>query len=81
MKPREIVIVGFNMDKKEKFMEFSKESNSFPNIKTEIIHIPKLIEEINATLVKKNPQNDAIPETYPLLRAIQYSMFYNKKSS
>lgn len=81
MKPREIVIVGFNMDGKEKFMTFSGQSNSFPNIKTEIIHIPKLIVEINTILANKNPQNDAIPETYPLLRAIQYSVFYNKKTT
>lgn len=59
-------------------MTFSKQSNSFPNIKTEIIHIPKLIQKINTGLLNKNPQNDAMPETYPLLRAIQYFVYFNK---
>jgi len=42
----------------------------------EVISIPNFIRQITQELRAKNPAQDAIPETYPLLRAIQYAMFY-----
>ena len=44
----------------------------------EIISIPDFIRKITQELQEKNPAQDAIPETYPLLRAIQYAMFYSR---
>ena len=38
--------------------------------------IPEFINEINIKLGKINPAKKAIPESYPLLRAIQHSAFY-----
>jgi len=55
-----------------------KEQRIF-NAKIEVIHIPELFRQINGKLKDKNPQNDAIPETYPLLRAIQYFVFYSRE--
>lgn len=78
MRVKEIVVVGFNMNPKHT-TPWIFPSNSFTGTKTQIIHIPKLFQDINNDLKNKNPQNDAIPETYPLLRAIQYTSFYNRK--
>lgn len=43
----------------------------------DVILVPEFIREITNELKKKSPMQDAIPENYPLLRAIQYSAFYN----
>jgi len=43
----------------------------------DVILVPEYIREITDELKKKNPMQDAIPENYPLLRAIQFSAFYN----
>ncbi|MCG2694847.1 hypothetical protein L6261_02065 [Candidatus Parcubacteria bacterium] len=81
IKPKQIAIVGFNLN-------HSPESNSWKStapdgslwgdIEIEVIHIPKFLQMINEELKNKDPQKDAIPESYPLLRAIQYSTFYKK---
>jgi len=47
-----------------------------PNVK--IILIPDFVKKITNEIKKKSPMQDAIPESYPLLRAIQYSAFFNK---
>lgn len=43
----------------------------------DVILVPEFIQEITNELRKKNPMQDAVPENYLLLRAIQYSAFYN----
>jgi len=55
-------------------------TNYNPNFgqKIEIILIPDFIKGITSKLAEKNPMQDAVPESYPLLRAIQYSSFFNK---
>jgi len=69
MKPIQVAIVGFN--------RIRDEHRSFgENIK--IIHISEFIKEITESLKQKDPQRDTVPEGYPLLRAIQYSSFYNR---
>lgn len=81
MRPRQIALVGFNLNHHP---EVSSWKSSAPgaflqgDIKIEVVHIPDFFKQINYDLKNKNPQNDAIPETYPLLRAIQYSSFYNR---
>jgi Holliday junction resolvase-like predicted endonuclease len=55
-----------------------------PNIKPDfgdnihILFIPEFIQKITAELKDRNPLREAVPENYPLLRAIQYSSFYGK---
>ncbi len=63
-----IAIVGFHKDRGK--FDFG------PNVT--IILIPDFIQKITNELKNKNPMQDAIPESYPLLRAIQYSAFFNK---
>ena len=65
---KQIAIVGFN--KKQTSERFSE--------KIDIVHIPAFMERITSEVKNKDPQKEAIPESYPLLRAIQYSSFYNK---
>jgi len=40
--------------------------------------IPEFITEINNELKNINPAKKAVPESYPLLRAIQHSAFFNR---
>lgn len=63
-----IAIVGFHKDRGK--FDFG------PNVT--IILIPDFIQKITNELKNKNPMQDAIPESYPLLRVIQYSAFFNK---
>jgi len=84
MRPRQIALVGFNLNPVPSVNSWkSSAPNGSPwgGIKIEVIHIPKFFEQINSELKNKNPQNDAIPETYPLLRAIQYSVFYSRQEN
>ena len=79
IKPRQIALVGFNLNHSaevDSWKSLAPSDSPWGDIKIEVLHIPKFFEEINIELKNKNPQNDAIPETYPLLRAIQYSNFY-----
>ncbi len=81
IRPRQIAIVGFNRNSAPEvnFWRSSAPTESpWGNIEIEVLHIPKFFLEINTELTNKDPQSDAIPETYPLLRAIQYSVFYNR---
>ncbi|MDO8469032.1 MAG: hypothetical protein Q7S29_04715 [Candidatus Peribacter sp.] len=43
-----------------------------------IILVPDFIREITVVLSNLDPMNNAVPETYPLLRAVQYASFYSK---
>ena len=43
----------------------------------DVILVPEFIREIANELKKKKPIQEAIPESYPLLRAIQFSAFYS----
>lgn len=63
-----IVIVGLN--KPQKPVSFG----SGINIKS----IPEFIKEISDYLEQHNPRNQAIPENFPLLRAIQFAIHFNK---
>jgi len=45
----------------------------------ELVFIPDIIREINEEMSKLNPLKSAIPERYPLLRTIQFSIFFGKK--
>lgn len=45
----------------------------------EIKTIPQFLKEIVAELSVKDPRKNAIPESYPLLRAIQFSSFFKEK--
>lgn len=82
MRPRQIAIVGFNLNPAStvnSWESLASDGSPWGNINIEIIHIPKFFRDINTELRNKNPQSDAIPETYPLLRAIQYSVFYREE--
>ncbi len=82
IKPRQIALVGFNLNPSPQTISWksSAPSNSlWGDINIEVIHIPNFFKQVNTELKNKNPQNDAIPETYPLLRSIQYSAFYNRQ--
>jgi hypothetical protein len=80
MRPRQIALVGFNLNPCQEVASWKSSApgeSLWGDIAIEVIHIPKFFEQINSELKLKNPQNDAIPEAYPLLRAVQYSTFYN----
>lgn len=82
IKPKQIAIVGFNLNPSPKSTSWESsppEEFLWGEIKIEVIHIPKFLETITAELKNKNPQREAIPETYPRLRAIQYAMFYTRE--
>lgn len=84
IKPKQIAIVGFNLNpspETSSWKSSSPDESPWGEIKIEVIHIPKFFEQINAELKNKDPQRDAIPETFPLLRAIQYAMFYTNRNS
>lgn len=81
IRPKQLAIVGFNL-KPTSIVNYWK-STEPPNsiwgdIRIVVINIPRFFQLIQAELKNKNPQKDAVPESYPLLRAIQYSAFYNK---
>jgi hypothetical protein len=82
VRPRQVALVGFNLNPSLKASSWKSSAPSgspWGDIEIEILYIPEFLEQINIELKNKDPQKDAIPETYPLLRAIQYSAFYNKK--
>lgn len=64
----QIAIVGFSRPKKPVVLP--------PSI--QIVLVPDFIREITAVLSKIDPMQSAVPETYPLLRAVQYASFYGK---
>lgn len=68
-KIKKIALVGFSKPKIKP--DFGNSIN--------VILVPKFIREITNELKKKNPMQAAIPENYPLLRAIQLSTFYSSK--
>jgi hypothetical protein len=79
MRPRQIAIVGHNKTPSSNRIAWrSSAPNNSPwgSLEIEVVHIPKFIQRINEQLKNKNPVEEAVPETYPLLRAIQYGVFY-----
>ncbi len=79
IKPKQIALVGFNLSPSPKTSSWkSSPPDKLPwgNIKIEVIHIPKFFQDIKLELQDKDPQRNAIPENFPLLRAIQYSIYY-----
>jgi len=79
MKPKQIAIVGFNLNPRQEYTLWKSSApgqSQWGDIEIDVIHIPRFFKQINAELKNRNPQNEAVPETYPLLRAIQYSVFY-----
>ena len=81
MKPKQIALVGFNTNPNPELICWKSSAppgSLWGDIDIEVVNIPTFFKQINAELENKNPQKDAIPETYPLLRAVQYSVFYNK---
>lgn len=62
-----MVIAGFNPPRKDFW--------SVAPIKS----IPDFVEEITDYLSQFHPLNQAIPENYPLLRAIQFAIHYDKR--
>lgn len=80
IKPKQIALVGFGAshDINSYLWKSSAPSNSvWGDIKIEVIHIPEFLKTINENLKNKDPQKNAVPESYPLLRAMQYAIFYN----
>lgn len=67
---KQVAILGFN--NRVHTLNFGKD--------VIIKSIPELISEINSELKKINPAKKAVPESYPLLRAMQHSAYYMKIS-
>lgn len=66
-KTEKMVIVGFNPPR-----------NDFWGV-APIKSIPDFVEEITDYLSQFHPLRQAIPENYPLLRAIQFAIHYDKR--
>jgi Holliday junction resolvase-like predicted endonuclease len=80
----QIALVGFNRNQRSEIEEWTTrapEGSSLGDITIKVNHIPNFFDEINTELNNKDPQRDAIPETFPLLRAIQYSVFYRGRNN
>lgn len=60
-------------------------SHTPPNISfdsdIEIRLIPEFITEIQDALKKKHPMREAVPEGYPILRALQFAAFARKQTT
>ncbi len=81
IKPKQIAIVGFNVTPIQETISWkstSPEGSPLEDIVIEIIPIPDFVKKITNELKVKNPMQEAIPESYLLLRAIQYSSFFNR---
>jgi len=69
-------VIGFDFEKVVKIAVVSlskpKKPVAFGN-DIELVIIPDFIAQITKAMKKRDPVNDAIPETYPLLRAIQFA--------
>lgn len=79
IEPKQIALVGFNLNPSPETTSWKSsppDKSPWRDIKIEVIHLPKFFQEISTELKNKNPQRGAISETLPLLRAIQYAMFY-----
>ena len=46
----------------------------------EVVTIPQFMAEIHAGLKGRHPMRDAVPENYPRLRAIQFSLAYSGRA-
>lgn len=65
-----IAIVGFAQPKKP--IDFK--------VGIELLIIPEFVRIISSHLKDISPLREAVPEVYPLLRAIQFAMYFSKKS-
>jgi len=45
----------------------------------EVVLIPQLLEEITAKLKETSPMKQAVPESFPLLRAMQMALAFEKR--
>lgn len=70
---RKLVISGFSIPRKK---EYGKIILGGENNNIGFITIPEFIDPIISHLSKKSPLSEAIPESYPLLRSMQYGTFY-----
>jgi len=66
-----IAIVGFAQPKKQ--IDFGNDIS--------ILLIPEFVRTISSHLREINPMREAIPEVYPLLRAIQFAVYFGKSTS
>lgn len=64
IRPKKVVIAGLSRTNQENPLGSD----------TEFISIPDFIQKIVTEMSGKNPRNDAMPESYPLMRAIQYAV-------
>lgn len=81
IKPKQIAIVGFNVTPIQDaipWKSISPEESPLGDIIIEVIFVPDFVKRITNELKLKNPVQEAVPEGYPLLRAIQYSSFFNR---
>ncbi len=81
IEPKQIAIVGFNLNHNhamDSWKSLAPNGSQWGDIAIKVIHIPEFLNEIYVKLKDKDPQKAAVPETLSLLRAIQYSSFYNK---
>jgi hypothetical protein len=44
-----------------------------------VVLIPQLLEEITAKLKETSPMKQAVPESFPLLRAMQMALAFEKR--
>ena len=63
-----IAIVGWNIPKND--LDWGED--------IKVILIPKLFEEITTKLKETSPMKQAVPESFPLLRAIQMTLAFQK---
>lgn len=63
-----LAIVGFNQKQHTDFFKIAP-----------IRSIPEFIGQVTDYVSQFDPQKDAIPENYPLLRAMQYATYYDRR--
>jgi hypothetical protein len=77
-RPRQIALVGFHVNphpSTETWRSRPPANAVLGELPIEVQSIRSFIREIQAELRQHDPQREAVPETFPLLRAIQYSAF------
>ncbi len=79
MRPRQIALVGFHVNPHAStatWRSVPPQNSAWGELPIEVRSIRDFIHEIQMELRRHDPQREAVPETFPLLRAIQYSAFY-----
>lgn len=72
-KVKKIAIVGWGLSRLPKHINFGKDIS--------VLSIPKFIIEVSSYLSDRSPMHEAVPEGYPLLRAIQFARHFVKIKS